>query len=86
MSQKSDRPGTGEQHVRDIRRATRRKWSSEEKIRIVLSGLRGEYSIAELCRREGIADGFTTPDRRNSWKPARSGWQGIRNARHPPAK
>jgi transposase len=56
--EKSDRPGTGEQHVRDIRRATRRKWSSEEKIRIVLSGLRGEYSIAELCRREGIADGL----------------------------
>jgi transposase len=44
--------------VRDIRRATRRKWSSEEKIRIVLSGLRGENSIAELCRREGIADGL----------------------------
>jgi hypothetical protein len=58
MREKSDRPETGERHVRDIRRATRRKWSSEEKIRIVLSGLRGEYSIAELCRREGIADGL----------------------------
>jgi hypothetical protein len=34
MSQKSDRPGAGEQHVRDIRRATRRKYSSEEKIRM----------------------------------------------------
>ena len=41
--------------VRDIRRATRRRFSSEEKIRIVLDGLRGEDSIAELCRREGIA-------------------------------
>ncbi len=41
--------------VRDIRRATRRRFSSEEKIRIVLEGLRGEDSIAELCRREGIA-------------------------------
>lgn len=40
--------------VRDIRRATRRHYSSEEKIRIVLEGLRGEDSIAELCRREGI--------------------------------
>jgi transposase len=40
--------------VRDIRRQTRRKFSSEEKIRIVLEGLRGEDSIAELCRREGI--------------------------------
>ena len=43
-----------EKHVRDIRRKTRRKFSSEENIRIVLDGLRGEYSIAELCRREGI--------------------------------
>ena len=41
--------------VRDIRRATRRRFSSEEKIRIVLDGLRGEDSIAGLCRREGIA-------------------------------
>ena len=41
--------------MRDIRRATRRRYSAEDKIRIVLSGLRGEYSIAELCRREGIA-------------------------------
>jgi len=43
-----------EKHVKDIRRNTRRKFSSEEKIRIVLDGLRGEYSMAELCRREGI--------------------------------
>jgi transposase len=41
--------------VRDIKRRTRRKFSSEEKIRIVLEGLRGEESIAELCRREGIS-------------------------------
>ncbi|BEQ16962.1 hypothetical protein FAK_40280 [Desulfoferula mesophila] len=41
--------------VREIRRKTRRKYSAEEKIRIVLEGLRGEESIAELCRREGIA-------------------------------
>jgi transposase len=40
--------------VREIRRKTRRKYSTEEKIRIVLEGLRGEESIAELCRREGI--------------------------------
>jgi transposase len=44
-----------EQVVRDIRRATRRQFSAEEKIRIVLEGVRGEESIAELCRREGIA-------------------------------
>src|SRR4051812_37005499 len=41
--------------VKDIRRATRRQFSAEEKIRIVLEGLRGEESIAELCRRERIA-------------------------------
>src|SRR5215217_4779903 len=44
-----------EQVVKDIRRATRRMFSAEEKIRIVLEGLWGEESIAELCRREGIA-------------------------------
>src|SRR5512133_2523931 len=43
-----------EQIVKEIRRATRRQFTAEEKIRIVLSGLRGEDSIAELCRREGI--------------------------------
>ena len=45
-----------EKTVRDIRRKTRRQRSPEEKIRIVLLGLRGEDSIAELCRREGIAE------------------------------
>ena len=53
------KPGTkqghGEKVVRDIRRATRKQYSAEEKIRIVLDGLKGEDSIAELCRREGIA-------------------------------
>lgn len=56
MRQKSGPTETAEQHVRDIRRATRKKYSAEEKIRIVLAGLRGEYSISELCRREGIAE------------------------------
>ncbi len=41
--------------VRQIKKATRRKFSADEKIRIVLEGLRGELSISELCRREGIA-------------------------------
>ncbi len=45
----------GEKIVKDIKRATRKQYSSEEKIRIVLDGLRGEDSIAELCRREGIS-------------------------------
>ncbi len=45
---------SAEKTVRDIRRATRRKYSAEEKIRIVLEGLRGEEFISELCRREDI--------------------------------
>ena len=45
-----------ERLVKTIRRATRKRHSSEEKIRIVLDGLRGKSSIAELCRREGIAE------------------------------
>ena len=45
---------SSESVVREIRRNTRRKYSTEEKIRIVLEGLKGEVSIAELCRREGI--------------------------------
>ena len=48
-------PQNAEETVRDIRRATRQQFSAEEKIRIVLDGLRGEDSIAELCRKEGIA-------------------------------
>ena len=56
MRQKSgSRATTSEKVVKDIGRATRKRHSSEEKIRIVLDGLRGEDSIAELCRREGIA-------------------------------
>ena len=56
MRQKSgSRAPTSEKLVKDIRRATRKRHSAEEKIRIVMDGLRGEDSIAELCRREGIA-------------------------------
>ena len=46
---------SSESLIRDIKRKTRRKFSSEEKIRIVVEGMRGEMSIAELCRKEGIA-------------------------------
>ena len=52
-SSSSNKPA--EQVVKDIRRKTRRHFSAEDKIRIVLDGLRGDDSIAELCRREGIA-------------------------------
>ena len=54
MSQKDP----AEKSVRDIRRKTRKRYSAEDKIRIVLSGLRGEESIAALCRHEGIAGGL----------------------------
>ena len=53
MTEKKQQNHSVEKTVRDIRRATRRQYSAEEKIRIVLEGLRGEDSIAELCRREG---------------------------------
>ena len=64
--------------VKDIRRATRRQFSAEEKIRIVLEGLRGEESIAELCRREGIASSMYY-----SWsKDFPGGWQEAARRRH----
>ena len=57
MRQKSGGVETSsERVVKDIRRATRRHHSAEDKIRVVLDGLRGEHSIAEICRREGIAE------------------------------
>ena len=59
MRQKTERhQDAAEGTIKDIRRQTRKRYSSEEKIRIVLAGLRGEDSIAELCRQEGIAQGL----------------------------
>ena len=56
MRQKpTGRGSSSEQIIKDIKRKTRKQYGAEEKIRIVLDGLRGEDSIAELCRREGIA-------------------------------
>ena len=55
MNRESSSVGqSSESVVREIKRRTRKKYSTEEKIRIVLEGLKGEASIAELCRREGI--------------------------------
>ncbi len=57
MNMKSNPPkAPAEQVVKDIRRATRRHYSTQDKIRIVLSGLRGEDSIAELCRKQFITN------------------------------
>ena len=79
MRQKSNStPVTSENLVRDIRRATRKHHAAEEKIRIVLDGLRGETSIAELCRREGIAESMYY-----SWsKEFLRGWQAPARRRH----
>jgi len=56
MRPKSSKPkASAERVVKDIRRRTRRHFSAEDKIRIVLEGLRGDVRVAELCRKEGIA-------------------------------
>ena len=90
MSQKSSASAPApkppaEQVVRDIRRRTRKHHSAEEKIRVVLEGLRGEDSIAALCRREGIAESLYY-----SWSKEfleagkrRAGWPGTRRERRP---
>ena len=66
-----------------VKNTTRRQFSAEEKIRIVLNRLRGEESIAELCRREGIVQNLYYRFRRTSSKPARNGWLATRRARRP---
>ena len=59
--------------VREIKRRTRRKFNSEEKIRVILEGLKGEDSIAEICRREGIAPSVYYKWSKTFWRLARSG-------------
>jgi transposase len=72
-----------EKVVKDIRRAPRRQFSAEEKIRIVLEGRRGEESIAELCRREGIVqnldDRWSKDFLEAGLRPGRSGAPAIHN-------
>jgi Transposase len=82
--QKSDSPKPSSKRlVRDIRRATRKQYSAEEKIRIVLDGLRGEHSIAELCRREGIAESLYYCWSKAFWKPASGVLLAIRRGQRP---
>ena len=84
MRQKSETSKTTpEQIVKDIRRATRKHYSAEDEIRIVLEGLRGEYSIAELCHRGALPRACITACRRSSSKPASVGRQATRNVRQP---
>ena len=73
-----------EQVLKNIRRQTRRQYSAEEQIRIVLEGLRGEENISELCRREGIAASMYYGRSKEFLEPASAGWRGTRPApRHP---
>src|SRR5271156_4714500 len=71
------------QVVRDIRRAARRQCSAEEKVRIVIAGLRGEDSIAELCPKEGINQNLYYRWSKEFLEAGRSGWPAIPPARRP---
>jgi transposase-like protein len=78
--------GSAEETIKTIRRKTRRQYSAEEKIRIVMEGLRGEDTIAELCRREGLAQSlFTSRGQprllRNFWRQVKPDWPVIPNVR-----
>ena len=79
MRQKSGQlDSSSERIVKDIRRATRKQYSAEERIRVVLEGLRGEHSIAELRRRGELPSIFITAARRSAWKPASDDWLATR--------
>src|SRR6516165_8708113 len=84
MAKDSRSTSSPERVVQDIRRKTRRRFSAEEKIRIVLEGLRGEESIAKLCRKEGLAPNLYDAGAWSFWKPARSGSLAIRRAKSRP--
>lgn len=87
MRQKASPPETpSERLVRDIRRATRKQYSAEEKIHIVLDGLRGEVSIVERCRREGIAESLYYSLSKEFLEAGKRRLPGTRRGRRPPAK
>ena len=74
---------SAEKTVRDIRRATRRKYSAEEKIRIVIEGLRGEDSIAGCAVEKALTPMSITVGPRSLWKRARNVWQGMLSVKQP---
>ena len=84
MRQTSGPSETAELHVREIRRVTRKQHSAEEEIRIVLSGLRGEHSIAELFRREGLAESLYYAWSKEFLEAGKRGWPATPRARRPP--
>jgi len=87
MKQKSGSGRTpAEQVLKDIRRQTRRHYSAEEKIRIVLEGLRGEENISELCVAKALPPRCITAGPRSSLRLASAGWPVIRRAPPRPAK
>ncbi len=71
MRTKTGPNGSADKHVKEIKRKTRRHFSADVKIRIVLDGLRGESSISVLCRREGIAESLYYNWQRTLWRPER---------------
>jgi len=71
MRRKQEPKQWAEQHLKDIRWATQKRYSAEERILIVLEGLRGEESIAKLCRKEGIAQGLYYTDRKGFLRPCK---------------
>jgi transposase len=87
MRQASKRvPDSAEKMVRDIRRATWRHHSAEEKIRIVLEGLRGEAALPNSAARRGSTRTLIIVGRKSSWRQARSGSPATRRARRPRAR
>ena len=87
MRQKSvSQTPSSERIVKDIRRATRKQYSAEEKIRIVLDGLRGELSIAELCRRERIAESLCYNWSKEFLHVGKRRWPGIQHEQRPAAR
>ena len=78
---------TAESIVKEIKRKTRRKFSSEEKIRIIIEGLRGEDSITAICRREGINPNLVLPvGVKISWRPVKSVYKAIQERRLSPMR
>lgn len=69
--------GSAEKTIQTIRRKTCRQHSAEEKIRIVMEGLRGEETVAELCRREGISQSLYYKWSKEFWRPAKLAYPGT---------
>jgi hypothetical protein len=87
MRQKSvNQKPSSERIVKDIRRATRKQYSAEEKIRIVLDGLRGEPASRSCAVVRALPRACITTGRRSSWKPASGGWPGIQHEQRPAAR